>query len=245
MSGMQPVDKHIPTFYLSLLNEQDWLHYKKNTAPRHSLFLAVLASLLIHLLFLQWKFSAQDALPIQRTTKTIQINLNYVAKPELPRVTEVMSEPDIAVAPLAKVKQDSHQHDEKTVVSDVVPIKQIDRIVDKQQKDTVEPMVREQNNFEQNSTHFNDVFDPRLRARLQDNSAYRASQSASDNTNVTDLHGNTIVELDSGSCMRSTQSAVGQPTNWYITTCSGAKNESEQMIDRINDEVRRRRKATK
>lgn len=245
MSGMQPVDKHIYTFDPTLLNEQDWLYSRKITAPRHSLFLAVLASLLIHLLFLQWKFSAQDALPKERTTKTIQINLNYLAKPELPSVTDVVLEPDVIVMPSAQEKQESHQRKEKRLVPNVVPIKKVDRVVEKEPLYTIETIIREQTNHEESSSHFNDVFDPRLRARLQNNSVYKASESAFDDTNFTDLHGNTIVELDSGSCMRATQSVAGQPTNWYMTACAGEKTESEQMMDRINDEVRRRRKVTK
>jgi len=265
MSGTFPADD---LFDLPLLDERDWLHSKKIRPSLRGLFLAIFASLFIHLLFFQWKISAQNARLTVLLTKPIHISLNYIVQPTLPTVTKVIPNQADIVIPLASEQQPLLQVNNSSMASDVMSTEQAGRISDKQQQVIIEPKIRQQHRYhetyptsinaeaslsystelasQQNDSgkspqHFNDVFDPRLRARLQNNFANKTTEQVSGLTDLTDVHGNTIVELDNGSCLRSVPTAMGQPTNWYMTTCSGTTSESEQMMERINNEVRRRR----
>lgn len=253
MSGTLPADDHVFSFDLPLPDECDWLHAKKITPSLQlrRFFWAILVSLLIHLLFFQLHFFTQDVRPKVLPSKPIQISLVYVAQPKLPAMFE---------------KQHVPQVDEMRMEPVVTSTELVNRTANQQKKEAKVSIIHQQNrdhetylspineepssdlsselspqqDGEQNSNHFNDVFDPRLRARLQNNSAQKVSQRVSDYTDSTDLHGNTIVESDSGLCLKSVPTATGQPINWYMTTCAGRKSESEQMMERINNEVKRR-----
>lgn len=81
------------------------------------------------------------------------------------------------------------------------------------------------------------VFHPGLRKRLQEEEQKPTPQRGKGGPRTyTDVHGQTIVDLGGGNCLRASAPKIGEPTNWYMTSCAG-KSESEQMMDRVNQAV--------
>ena len=84
------------------------------------------------------------------------------------------------------------------------------------------------------------VFNPELRKRLQEEEGKPELQRADAGPKThTDPSGATIVDLGGGKCLRSSAPKPGAAQNWYMTSCGG-KSESEQMMERVNQEVRER-----
>lgn len=84
------------------------------------------------------------------------------------------------------------------------------------------------------------VFNPALRKRLQDEEVRPVLQRANVGLKtLTDPSGATIVDLEEGKCLRASAPKSGEAQNWYMTFCGG-KSESEQIMDKINEEVKAR-----
>lgn len=84
------------------------------------------------------------------------------------------------------------------------------------------------------------VFNPALRKRLQEEESKPELQRADAGPKThTDPSGATIVDLGGGKCLRSSVPKPGAAQNWYMTSCGG-KSESEQIMERVNQEVRER-----
>jgi hypothetical protein len=78
------------------------------------------------------------------------------------------------------------------------------------------------------------VFNPALRKRLQEEELKPNLQRVDAGPKIfTDIHGQSIVDLGGGNCLRSSASKPGEPTNWYMTSCAG-KSDSEQIMERVN-----------
>lgn len=84
------------------------------------------------------------------------------------------------------------------------------------------------------------VFNLALRKRLQEEESKPELQRADAGPKThTDPSGATIVDLGGGKCLRSSVPKPGAAQNWYMTSCGG-KSESEQIMERVNQEVRER-----
>ena len=86
------------------------------------------------------------------------------------------------------------------------------------------------------------VFHPELRKRLQEEAAKPNLKRVEDDDELEthmDPSGATIVDLGGGKCLRSPATKDGEPKNWFMVACGG-KSESEQMMDRVNQEVKAR-----
>jgi hypothetical protein len=253
MSGMLPADDQDFSFTLPFSEESDWLSSTKKNPVSRGVLVAVMASLVVHAIIFQWEIPqytyelrADSAKPIhikldyavQSAPSPIEFENDPIAKILPDPVTETISDPkpevvdDIAVSEV--LPQHMIEQDLETIV-----LQQNRYRDDYLPSPNAEPTVAPQTHSPE-AQHFNNVFDPRLRARLQNNPVRRASQQASGPTTVANIHGNIIVEQEGGGCMMAVSAAVTQPTNWYLTTCAG-KSESEQMMERINNEVKSRR----
>ncbi|HSC68859.1 MAG TPA: hypothetical protein VLC79_14270 [Cellvibrio sp.] len=82
------------------------------------------------------------------------------------------------------------------------------------------------------------VFHPGLRQQLEDEAHKPVFARVEDHGLETyiDPSGATIVVSGNGSCMRSPAAKIGEPRNWYSVACAG-KNESEKIMDRVNEAV--------
>lgn len=86
------------------------------------------------------------------------------------------------------------------------------------------------------------VFHPELRKRLQEEASKPKLKRVEDKDGLEshiDPSGATIVDLGGGRCLRSPLTKEGEAKNWFMVSCGG-KTESEQMMDRVNQEVKAR-----
>ena len=84
------------------------------------------------------------------------------------------------------------------------------------------------------------VFHPGLRARLSAEANRPTLKRAEDSDlqTLTDPAGATVVKIPGGGCMSSpADTKIGTPKNWYFTACGG-HSESEQMMQRVNEEIK-------
>jgi hypothetical protein len=262
MSGTRPTDNTYFAFTLPPSDEGDWLSSKKSRPSLRGLYWALLASLAIHVLFFQWQPPAYKSESKLASTKSLHLTLNYTPPPNpLPRQPVLNAEPAEEIAePLVEqpISAEEPAPAEPVIEPDVPPepldeeALQTTIVQQNRYRDAYMPTTESNTEFsiaapagsidgEQTPDHFNDVFDPRLRARLQNNPVRGTSEQASGPTGFTNIHGNTLVELDNGLCMSATPAVPGQPTNWYLTACGGKKNESEQMMERVNRDFQNRR----
>lgn len=93
---------------------------------------------------------------------------------------------------------------------------------------------------DQNSAAIADnVFHPGLRARLSAEASKPRRMRVEDSSlqTFTDPAGATVVKLPGGGCMRSpADTKIGAPKNWYFAACGG-QSESEQMMERVNEDM--------
>lgn len=258
MSGTHPADNSYFAFTLPPSDEGDWLSSSKSKPSLRGLYWALLVSLIIHVLFFQWQPLAYKPEPKPALSKPLHLTLNYTSPPKpilrqpvastefVEEVAEPLVEQPISVEEPAPA--------EPVIKPDVPPEPLDDAALrtailhQNRYRDAYMPTTESNTEFstgvvgsEQTSNHFNNVFDPRLRARLQNNPVRGTSQQASGPTGFTNIHGNTLVELDNSLCMSATPAVSGQPTNWYLTACGGKRNESEQMMERVNRDFQNRR----
>lgn len=88
---------------------------------------------------------------------------------------------------------------------------------------------------------FGQVFDPRLRQRLQSNRMHTSTAKPDSLQSTRDIHGDLHVDLGNGGCLMAKQTLrPGEPANWYMTQCNSAGGESEQMLRRVEQNWRKR-----
>src|SRR5690606_14136595 len=186
-------------------------------------------------------------------SQPIHITLDYAMSP--PELIEPEVTPQTDIQP-------------ETIVEEIAPSPEVDTVEEEESlqvvprattREDLETIVLQQNKYRDDylpalnseravehldslrAKQFGNVFDPRLRARLQGNSSGVVGQQTTGPVAFTGIYGSTIVELDSGLCMEANSAAIGKPTNWYMTACAGKLSESKQMMERVNNEVRNRR----
>lgn len=87
---------------------------------------------------------------------------------------------------------------------------------------------------------FGNVFDPRLRQRLQHNHTHRSTARSDGPVETRNAYGDRRVALDNERCMRARQSMrSGETTDWYLTSCGGL-DEGEKMLRRVEQNWRKR-----
>ncbi len=82
------------------------------------------------------------------------------------------------------------------------------------------------------------VFHPGLRKQLtaEANKPVLARVEDRGLETYVDPSGATVVVSASGNCLSSPAAKIGEPRNWYMVPCAG-KNESEKVMDRIDEAV--------
>lgn len=82
------------------------------------------------------------------------------------------------------------------------------------------------------------VFDPRLRAKLNSLPQERAKSTP----NIyTDISGSTQVDFGRGNCLRSAiENTRGLSQNWYLTQCNNRKSEGDAILQGLNDRLKHR-----
>lgn len=253
MSGMLPADDQDLSFSLPFPDQNDWLSPAEIKPSPRVVLIAVMVSLAIHAMIFQWSIPPYRHEPRVDPVKPIHITLDYAAqstaRPAVPvddSVSKILSEPVTEIT--AVTEQEVVDIAEPEILPRQIVQQDLETIIVQQNKyrDDYLPSTNSASapgSFDDSSEvqHFNNVFDSRLRARLQANQVRTVSQKLSGPTTVTDVYDNTLVELDNGACMTATSTAIGQPTDWYITNCSGRASESEEIMRRVNSEVKRRR----
>lgn len=87
---------------------------------------------------------------------------------------------------------------------------------------------------------FGNVFDPRLRQRLQHNHTHRSTARLDGPVEARDAYGDRRVALGNERCMMARQSMrSGETTDWYLTSCAGL-DEGEKMLRRVEQSWRKR-----
>lgn len=87
---------------------------------------------------------------------------------------------------------------------------------------------------------FGNVFNPRLRQRLQHNHTHRSTVRSDGPVETRNAYGDRRVALDNERCMRARQSMrPGETTDWYLTSCGGL-DEGEKMLRRVEQNWRKR-----
>lgn len=99
-----------------------------------------------------------------------------------------------------------------------------------------------QASFQRGSDDADEIFDPRLRKKLQD-ARQRRTGITSAATELTRLHGETVVTVSEGRCMTSDNrsNSLTRASDWYFTGCDDDKTEGELMMERVNQQMKSRR----
>lgn len=264
MSGTLPTGNHQSSFDWPQtiggeLADNEWMSatHRKSALP---VSLAFIVSLLFHMGLLQWQLPLTGVEMITASPKPISLTINRavhfvepVVKPD-PQVTPVS---ELIIAPVVKNPAVENAKEPDVIVTEANAIirefsqEELQRILQQQTIHTdyqlpadVLPLERAPNavnTTDDSSTgkaHFNDVFDPRLRARLQANPVQHQTTKPSLGDETMNIHGTTFVDLGGGRCLMGTPAAFAQETNWYMTRCPGYKDEGEQMMERVNQEMR-------
>lgn len=88
---------------------------------------------------------------------------------------------------------------------------------------------------------FGQVFDPRLRQRLQNNRMHTSTAKPDSLKETRDIHGNLQVDLGKGACLKAQESMKpGSVTNWYMTHCNSTGDDGDQMLRRVEQNWRKR-----
>ena len=94
----------------------------------------------------------------------------------------------------------------------------------------------------ENSHLYPDVFDPRLRKKLQENHQVVSKAKLAKLRTWKDVTGNTVVEVGEGSCIRSMPSTGNsRATNWSLLRFKCGKDEGEKMMDNVNADLEARK----
>lgn len=212
------------------------------------LWLALLLSSLLHLSLLFVEFSSNQLRPKQAPIQTLHIDLlhaplkNRDAEPEL-RVKETVESqtgskatkdviaPAVSETVIATTEKPRETQRQARLVIESLSPQELAEIVEShnaQANQQNQPAIGE------------NVFHPGLRAQLnaEANKPILARvEDAGLKINI-DPSGATVLMLDNGGCLRSPPTEIGEAKNWYVsvTPCPG-KNESEKIMDRVNESV--------
>lgn len=204
---------------------------------------ALLLSALLHLLLLLLDFRENQSRPNNVTTQTLHIDL-VRAPPEKRDIA-----PDVVNKEM--VEPQVHQQEVTSpVATSVIAPAEKPREAEPITRLVIEPLssqelaeIVDSHNARSDSRSTaaiaENVFDPRLRARLSEeaNKPTLARVENSGPKTYTDPAGATIVVLGSGNCLMSPlNTKIGSPKNWYMTPCVG-KSESETMMERVDMDV--------
>lgn len=221
-------------------------------------WITIAVSLGIHLLILQLHLpsSANSLADPKPIASTMVLHLKQQTKSALPRdqlqqekkqdaiVSEKelpaeTSSPDLGVA--APVALEEPVPSSAPVVADLVPATagEIQRVIQTSRYQDV--VASPQERVESKNAAFSDVFDPRLRQRLQNNSTHVASVKAQGLTESVNIYGDSEVRLNSGGCMMAkADHSIGGAKDWLMTACSGGEDEGESMLRSVNESLRGR-----
>lgn len=265
MSGNFHADSQNFSFTSPPFDESTWFSVNKPETSLRFFYFAVGASLAIHFIVALW-------LPFKRITsapvdypKTIHLELQYSIALESAPVEEA---PVKTAAPVLQDIPEAIKEAEHIIENpedDVMPMAientgLIDASMEPEVLDEagLQTMIQSANYYrdsylETDSSSdltvnfpgrgsFGNVFDPRIRARLQNNRTPARANPPSPGSTTTSTHGETFVGLEGGACMMERETRIGEPTNWYITKCPDYEDESERMMERVNQAIKNRRR---
>lgn len=214
------------------------------------LFAAMAVSIFCHVLLLLLNWNVQ-VLPVAKPSATrLVIQLQKATPPQVNPVAEtpVENQP-VAVAPTeptVDVPQVSEKELPVNPSSTAVEKPLSTKVIQPLTSEELRSVIERDDQASQSPFHAPDsgiaanVFNPALRKRLQEEESKPELQRADAGPKTyTDPSGATIVDLGGGKCLRSSVPKPGAAQNWYMTSCGG-KSESEQMMERVNQEVRER-----
>lgn len=248
---------------ISEFTEVDFSHLKlidselESPAPvRQSasplLWCALLLSTSLHLSLMLLEISSTQHRPKQASTQTLHIDLlqvplkkqdaptNVAAEEvvELQSVQEVAQEVVVAPVPATKivtVEQPREAQPVTRLVIEPLSAQELAEVVDRNNT---------QSDYQGSAAISENVFHPGLRGQLtaEANKPQLARVEDSALKTYIDPAGATVVKLADGSCLKSPhESKIGAPKNWYMTPCGG-KSQSEQMMERVNQDVNGKRR---
>lgn len=213
-------------------------------------WIAIAVSLGIHLLILQYHLpsSANSLADPKPTTSTMVLHLKQQRKSALARDLQQEQKQD-AIVSQKELPPERSSHDSELAVpaaleepvpssapvADLTPatVGDIQRVIQTSRYQDVVASPQDKN------AAFSDVFDPRLRRRLQNNPTHIASVKAQGLTESVNIYGDSEVRLNSGGCMMAkADHSIGGAKDWLMTACSGGEDEGESMLRRVNESLR-------
>lgn len=94
----------------------------------------------------------------------------------------------------------------------------------------------------ENAHLYPDVFDPRLRKKLQENHQVVSKAKLAKLRTWKDVTGNTVVEVGEGSCIRSMPSTGNsRAANWSLLRFKCGRDEGEKMMDNVTADLEARK----
>ncbi len=211
-------------------------------------------SIAVHalLLIIQLRHSRFEA-PLQQSTR-LSVELKQIIAPQ----SELAAEPNASAEESSAPKLDKEHlvvSELSESISPVVPTPSKAKALTKTTARVIQPLTNDDlRDIVQSSAAERDqspapsgdiaanVFHPELRKRLQEEASKPKLKRVEDKDGLEshiDSSGATIVDLGGGRCLRSPPTKVGEAKNWFMVSCGG-KTESEQMMDRVNQEVKAR-----
>lgn len=258
MSGNFHTDDQSFSFTLPRLDENTWFSVNKPETSLRFFYYAVGASLVIHLAVALWlPFKRIVAVPTD-SPKTIHLELQYAtpfeaAPAEVPPIAPSIEAPPVPSAAPAPVHEDileavkepqAMKEEQETVEDTNVSTVAEPEVLDEADTQTAIQSMNGTAAMKMDSPkreNFGDVFDPRLRSRLQNSQTAMRPEQSSRGATMTNIYGETWVDVDDGSCLMGRETRIGEPTNWYMTRCANYKDEGEAMMERVNRAVQKRR----
>lgn len=222
-------------------------------------WIAIAVSLGIHLLILQYHLpsSANSLTDPKPTTSTMVLHLKQQRKSALARdqlqQEKKQEQKQDAIVSQKELPPETSSHDSEPAVpaaleepvpssapvADLTPatVGDIQRVIQTSRYQDV--VASPQERAESKNAAFSDVFDPRLRQRLQNNATHVASVKAQGLTESVNIYGDSEVRLNSGGCMMAkADHSIGGAKDWLMTACSGGEDEGESMLRRVNESLR-------
>jgi len=224
-------------------------------------WIAIAVSLGIHLLILQYHLpsSANSLAHPKPTTSTMVLHLKQQRKSALARdqlqQEKKQEQKQDAIVSQKELPPERSSHDSELAVpaaleepvpssapvADLTPamVGDIQRVIQTSRYQDV--VASPQERVASKNAAFSDVFDPRLRQRLQNNPTHIASVKAQGLTESVNIYGDSEVRLNSGKCMMAkADHSIGGAKDWLMTACSGGEDEGESMLRRVNESLRGR-----
>ena len=240
-------------------SDNQWLLPEPKKSVSKVFWAALSVSLVLHLLILQYRnpHAAQPPASAKSAASTIVLHLKQQRKSALPSADVVQQEPEQKQEQEPNIAASQEKPPSKAPTTSVAPIaadvtpataRDIQRVIQTSryqdvvsQQGEIESADPETSNRASSGQAFNDVFDPRLRQRLQNNSTRIASVRTLELTEAVNIHGDSEVRLDSGGCMvAKADHSIGGAKDWLMTACSSGEDEGEMILRRVNESLRGR-----